>query len=188
MIFKLQSLNFSRWHLWNERGTLLEGYEKDEDLFGVYAIALSRSTKPGDPMNWQKVRYIGMANTSGGLARRWTQFERAFLGKRGHSGGNSIAGRNYEIVRTKEGFRIRGLKLFVAACVVPVPKDCDRSYRYRKQGEICYLEHEAFAQFVEARPRLKAPMFNKGGTGKGSIEAEMTIKTRVPDRLHWVPG
>ena len=141
-------LSFGPWTRWDDRNSVV-----DASYPGVYLLRVGNNRFLGKNAEVSQSHYIGMTNSQKGLKGRWSQFDRAIRGKRGHSGGNLI----YSQLGYVDDWPKR---LFVAAMPIicktkdPTPKD------YRLMGIVAYLEYEAFSMFRRACPRLKKPRFN----------------------------
>jgi hypothetical protein len=147
---ELPKLELGCWHAWNTRASI-----PNSKLPGVYAIAVTMEDLDHHPVLWADVSYIGMTRSSGGLASRWRQFDKAIRESAYHSGGNTI--------RQQLGvYESWTHKLFVAAMAVecqPYELTPDDTL---KLGWVGYLEYEAFAEFRRhSGSARRRPPFNK---------------------------
>lgn len=107
----------------------------------------------GEMASVEDAHYIGMSNNQNGLLARWSQFDRAIRGRRGHSGGNLF---HMKLGHYDDWPR----RLFVAAMPVicnpknPTPRD------YELMGIVTYLEYKAFSVYRQKHPRSGKPKFN----------------------------
>ena len=141
-------LSFGPWTRWVDRNSIV-----DAENPGVYLLRIGSRRFLGQKAVVPQSHYIGMTISKKGLKGRWSQFDRAVRGNRGHSGGNLI----YAQLGHYDSWSLR---LYVAAMPVicdtknPTPRD------YRLMGLVAYLEYEAFSMFRRAHPRIKKPKFN----------------------------
>jgi hypothetical protein len=139
---------FSSWSKWCERNNL-QGLQSP----GVYAIALSKVNMSGTPFAWcEKIIYIGMTNSKGGLKSRLQQFENALKPCGGAHGGAQRVHLKYP------DYQSLNPKLYVSVW----PYECDvqsnASSDLRIMGDVAKCEYECFAQFVDMFGQL--PEFN----------------------------
>ena len=142
------TLSFGPWTMWEDRRSIANAHYP-----GVYLLRVGNQRFLGEKASIRHSHYIGMTNSQKGLLGRWSQFDRAIRGMRGHSGGNLI-------YSTLGHFDDWPKRLFVAAMPIicnstdPSPAD------YKLMGLVAYLEYEAFSVFRRAHPRIRKPRFN----------------------------
>jgi hypothetical protein len=119
----------------------------------VYVLAHSTESLAGCRFAWiDKIVYIGMTNSNGGLSARLRQFDDTISGKRvSHGGADRVRFRHRH-------YRRLTAKLFVAVARV----DCDvgrlTPRDLLRMGDVAKLEYECLAAYVRRFGRL--PLFN----------------------------
>ena len=124
-------------------------------------------------MSWERVRYIGMSISNGGLRQRWRSHDRHLrreANERRLWGDHGLF--DHETSRFSgdaDRLRPRRQYLFVSAMTIGPSNiyDTDESEEHtnpdqeRANGIIKYLEHEAFAQYLSHNKIFRRPKYNK---------------------------
>ena len=139
---------FSEWKKWKERNDIA-----DKKYPGIYCIAISRSNLTGQEFSWiQQIKYVGMTNSTKGIAGRLYQFDQTILGKHPlHGGADRFKFKytNYENL-TKQ--------LFVSVCSFKCDVKSKLPADLKIMGEVAKFEYDCFAKYVEEFGNL--PKFN----------------------------
>ena len=138
---------FSKWLKWENRNDA-EGVKYP----GIYICLLSSGKFSGENFSWSpQIIYIGMTNSISGLKGRLKQFDNTIVGKTGHGGADRVRykHRNYEKLVSN---------LFVAVSPFECNVKSAQPKDLRTMGEVCKLEYDCFAYFVEKYKKF--PEFN----------------------------
>jgi len=167
MSIKIPDLIFSPWFIWHERAQI-SGSEKG----GVYRMALSGYAEPNPNMSWEKVRYIGMSISKGGLRQRWRSHdrhlrrdpeERRLWGDHGiFDHDTSRFSGNLESRKPRRNYLYVSAMPFGPSDIYDTDENgehTDPEYE-RANGIIKYLEHEAFAQYLQHNKQFQRPKYN----------------------------
>jgi hypothetical protein len=138
---------FSRWASWGQRAEL-----NGLTLPGVYVVARAQEALGGQHFSWRpEIFYVGMTNSTGGLAARLRQFDRTLNGKLAHGGADRV--------RLKHpNYKTLVPHLYVAVA----PFDCDvKTFSpadLRIMGDVAKFEFDCLAAYVKRHGLL--PRFN----------------------------
>jgi len=154
----MHEYRFTKWVQWHERGQLAA-----VKYPGIYVIAIADSTfDPIEDFCWvNKIVYIGMTNSVGGLRSRLQQFDNTIIGKSGHGGADRVRFKH-------QNYQLLSEKLFVSVASFECDVKSNKPNDLLTMGDVAKFEYECFAEFVRIHGVL--PEFNdKKGAPKYSL-------------------